>query len=56
MVAIDTLWPILAGYGMRTIAQVAIDEVWSALRFRPLSRARRLSWAGSSGALAHIAA
>src|SRR5688500_6417855 len=32
----DTLWPILAGYGLRPIGQIAIDEVWSALRFRPL--------------------
>jgi hypothetical protein len=32
----DTLWPILAEYGMRPIGQVAIDETWSALRFRPL--------------------
>ena len=32
----DTLWPILGEYGMRPIAQVAVDQVWSALRFRPL--------------------
>ena len=32
----DTLWPILAEYGMRPITQVAVDAVWSALRFRPL--------------------
>ena len=32
----DTLWPILAEYGLRPISQVAVDEVWSALRFRPL--------------------
>lgn len=32
----DTLWPILGEYGMRPIGQVAVDEVWSALRFRPL--------------------
>ena len=32
----DTLWPIVGGYGLRPISQVAIDEVWSALRFRPL--------------------
>jgi hypothetical protein len=32
----DSLWPILADYGMRPISQVAIDDVWSALRFRPL--------------------
>ena len=34
----DTLWPILAEYGMRPIGQVAVDEVWSALRFRPLKQ------------------
>lgn len=32
----DSLWPILAGYGMRPIGQVAVDDVWSAMRFRPL--------------------
>ena len=32
----DTLWPILAEHGMRPISQVAIDDIWSALRFRAL--------------------
>jgi hypothetical protein len=32
----DTLWPILGEHGMRPIGQVAVDEIWSALRFRPL--------------------
>jgi hypothetical protein len=32
----DTLWPIVAEYGMRPVTQVAVDDVWSALRFRPL--------------------
>ena len=32
----DTLWPILAERGMRPISQVAIDDIWSALRFRAL--------------------
>jgi hypothetical protein len=32
----DTVWPILGEYGMRPIGQVSLDEVWSALRFRPL--------------------
>jgi hypothetical protein len=32
----DSVWPILAEHGLRPIAQVALDEVWSALRFRPL--------------------
>ena len=30
----DTLWPILAEHGLRPIAQVALDDTWSALRFR----------------------
>ncbi len=32
----DSLWPILAEYGLRPVGQVAVDEIWSALRFRPL--------------------
>jgi hypothetical protein len=32
----DTLWPIVGEYGLRPYSQVAVDEVWSALRFRPL--------------------
>ena len=32
----DTLWPILGEYGMRPVGQVSVDEVWSAMRFRPL--------------------
>ena len=32
----DSLWPIAAGYGFRPISQVAIDDTWSALRFRLL--------------------
>jgi hypothetical protein len=33
----DSLWPVVAEYGMRPIGQVAIDDVWSALRFRALT-------------------
>jgi hypothetical protein len=32
----DTLWPIVAEYGMRPVTQVAVDDIWSALRFRRL--------------------
>jgi hypothetical protein len=32
----DTLRPILGEHGMRPIGQVSVDEVWSAMRFRPL--------------------
>ena len=32
----DTLWPIMGDFGMRPITQVAIDQVWSGLRFRAL--------------------
>lgn len=31
----DTLWPIVADFDMRPCGQVAIDDRWSALRFRP---------------------
>lgn len=30
----DSLWPILGEFGMRPNGQVAVDDVWSALRFR----------------------
>jgi hypothetical protein len=30
----DTLWPIVAEFAMRPNSQVAIDDHWSALRFR----------------------
>lgn len=32
----DTLWPMLAEVGLRPNGQVAIDDTWSALRFRIL--------------------
>jgi hypothetical protein len=31
----DILWRLLDGKGVRPVRQVAIDDVWSALRFRP---------------------
>jgi hypothetical protein len=34
----DSLWPILGELGLRPVTQVAIDQVWSALRFRPLKQ------------------
>ena len=33
----DTLWPMLVDEGLRPITQVAVDDEWSALRFRPLT-------------------
>ena len=33
----DTGWSALSSLGWRVVSQVAIDERWSALRFRPLS-------------------
>jgi hypothetical protein len=33
----DSLWPIVAAHGLRPITQVAIDDTWSALRFRRLA-------------------
>jgi hypothetical protein len=37
----DSLWRLMADYGVRPITQVAVDEVWSALRFRPLNDQER---------------
>ncbi|NIP82920.1 MAG: hypothetical protein GWM90_28315 [Gemmatimonadetes bacterium] len=31
----DRLWDALEGRGVRPVRQIAIDGVWSALRFRP---------------------
>jgi hypothetical protein len=31
----DSLWPLLGAYGMRPIGQVSVDDVWSAMCFRP---------------------
>ncbi len=30
----DSLWKVVADYGMRPNSQVALDDTWSALRFR----------------------
>jgi len=32
----DRGWDSLRGLGLRPVAQVAVDDVWSALRFRPV--------------------
>ena len=34
----DTLWKLLEGKGVRPVRQVALDDTWSALRFRPAPR------------------
>lgn len=31
----DSLWAMLQDQGIKPVRQVAIDDVWSALRFRP---------------------
>jgi hypothetical protein len=37
----DSLWPIVSEYGLRPNGQVAVDDVWSALRFRALREGER---------------
>jgi hypothetical protein len=32
----DRLWEALGGRGVRPVRQIALDGVWSALRFRPV--------------------
>jgi hypothetical protein len=36
----DAVWKMLVPTGLRPVTQVAIDEVWSALRFRPSEKVR----------------
>jgi hypothetical protein len=31
----DSLWEAMKGKGVRPVTQVSVDQVWSALRFRP---------------------
>ncbi len=31
----DIVWELLSAQGIRPVRQIAIDETWSALRFRP---------------------
>lgn len=31
----DSLWTMLQGQGIKPVRQIALDDVWSALRFRP---------------------
>ena len=33
----NILWAILKDYGLRPVAQIAIDDVWSALRFKKVA-------------------
>ena len=34
----DILWEVIIPYGWRPVRQVALDDTWSALRFRPSDR------------------
>jgi SAM-dependent methyltransferase len=31
----DSMWELLTDFGMRPVAQVSVDDTWSAVRFRP---------------------
>ena len=31
----DVIWRILSAHGIRPVRQIALDDIWSALRFRP---------------------
>lgn len=39
----DTGWELLGGYNMEPVRQVAIDEDWSALRFRKVENIKKLT-------------
>jgi len=35
----DSLWAVGEEYGISSVAAISINDVWSALRFRPVDRA-----------------
>jgi predicted SnoaL-like aldol condensation-catalyzing enzyme len=37
----EEVWAAMEGTGWRPVSQIAIDEVWSALRFRPIEDVRK---------------
>ncbi len=37
----EEVWDAMNDTGWRPVAQIAIDEVWSALRFRPLAEVKK---------------
>jgi hypothetical protein len=39
----DTLWPVMAALGWGPVSNVALDEMWSALRLRPEAEIKRTS-------------
>jgi len=39
----ETVWPLLQSRGWGPVSQIAIDDVWSALRFRPETDIKRKS-------------
>ena len=36
----DVVWKMLEPTGLRPVTQIAIDDVWSALRFRPVEKVK----------------
>ncbi len=37
----EVMWQLMEGTGWRPVSQISIDEVWSALRFRPSEKVGR---------------
>lgn len=44
----DSLWKIMAEYGLRPNSQIAIDDTWSALRFRAYKEGEQPFTGGTS--------
>jgi hypothetical protein len=36
----DTLWEALSVHGIRPVSLISIDDVWSAMRFRPVAKVK----------------
>jgi len=40
----EEVWAAMEGTGWRPVSQIAIDDVWSALRFRPTEDVKSRKW------------
>ena len=38
----DSLWPLLGDWGMEPVSQYAVDDDWSAIRFRPVAEIKSM--------------
>ena len=38
----NKLWPLIKPFGLRPVSQIAVDNDWSAMRFRPIEKVKKI--------------